>query len=47
MSKVYEKIKKYYEEGLWSKTRVKNMVPKGILTIEEYELIVRESFSLE
>lgn len=42
MSKNYEKIKNYYDKGLWSKTRVKNMVVKGIITADEYQLIVGE-----
>ncbi len=42
MSKNYEKIKNYYDKGLWSKTRVKNMVIKGVITAEEYKLIVGE-----
>ena len=39
MSKMYEKIKEYYNTGLWSKERVRNMVIKGIITEEEsYEI---------
>ena len=40
MSKMYEKIKRYYDTGLWSEERVKNMVIKGIITEEEYVNIV-------
>ena len=40
MSKMYEKIKKYYDTGLWSEERVRNMVIKGIITEEEYKNIV-------
>ena len=32
MSKMYEKIKEYYNTGLWSEERVRNMVIKGIRT---------------
>lgn len=39
MSKKYELIKKYYDEKLWSITRVANMVVKGWITEEEYKLI--------
>ena len=44
MSKNFEKIKGYYESGLWSKARVKNMVAKGIITKEEYKEIVGEEY---
>ena len=36
MSKMYEKIKEYYNTGLWSEERVRNMVIKGIITEEEF-----------
>lgn len=39
MSKKYELIKKYYDDGLWSINRVANMVVKGWITEEEYKLI--------
>ena len=32
----YEKVKKYYDEGLWNAERVKNAVSKGWITGEEY-----------
>ena len=35
MSKMYEKIKEYYNTGLWSEERVRNMVVKGVITEEE------------
>ena len=44
MSKMYEKIKKYYDTGLWSEERVKNMVIKGIITEEEYKNIVDKEY---
>ena len=40
MSKKKKKIKKYYDTGLWSEERVRNMVIKGIITEEEYKDIV-------
>ena len=39
---MFEKIKYYFENGLWSKERVTNMVKKGIITEEEYNEIVGE-----
>lgn len=44
MSKMFEKIKDYYDLGLWNKERVKNMVIKNVITEEEYEEIVGESY---
>ena len=44
MSKMYEKIKKYYDTGLWSEERVRNMVIKGIITEEEYASIVDKEY---
>ena len=44
MSKMYEKIKKYYDTGLWSEVRVRNMVVKGIITEEEYASIVGKEY---
>ena len=44
MSKMYEKIKKYYDTGLWSEERVRNMVIKGYITEEEYASIVGKEY---
>ena len=41
---MFEKIKTYYDSGLWSKERVRNMVLKGIITAEEYKEIVKEDY---
>lgn len=43
-SKDFEKIKGYYDRGLWSKERVYKMVGKGYITPEEYEEIVGEEY---
>lgn len=40
MSKMYEKIKSYYDTGLWSEQRVCNVMLKGIITEDEYKEIV-------
>ena len=42
MSKMYEKIKGYYDTGLWSEERVRNMVVKGVITEEEFYDITGE-----
>lgn len=44
MSKMYEKIKEYYNTGLWSEERVRNMVIKGVITEEEYASIVGKEY---
>lgn len=43
MSKNFEKVKYYYDHGLWDKERVHNAVGKWI-TPEEYEIITGEDF---
>ena len=44
MSKMYEKVKKYYDTCLWSEERVRNMVIKGIITEEEYKDIIGNEY---
>ena len=44
MSKIYDKIKSYYDSGLWSEARVRNMVVKEIITEEEYASIVGKEY---
>ena len=44
MSKMYEKIKEYYNTGLWSEERVRNMVVKGVITEEEYASIIGKEY---
>ena len=44
MSKMYEKVKSYYDTGLWSEERVRNMVVKGVITEEEYASIVDKEY---
>ena len=45
MSKMYEKIKEYYNTGVWSEERVRNMVVKGIITEEEFYEITGEFYN--
>ena len=42
-SKNFEKVKKYYDDGIWSKARVYNAVGKWI-TAAEYEEITGEPY---
>ncbi len=46
-SKNFEKYKKFYDAGLWTKKMVYNVVTKGALTAEEYEEITGEAFPEE
>lgn len=45
MSRMYEKVKTYYNTGLWSEERVRNMVIKGIITEEEFYEITGEFYN--
>ena len=40
---MFEQIKYFYEKGLWSKQRVRNVVDK-VLTAEEYKEITGEDY---
>lgn len=44
MSKNFEKVKEYYEKGLWSTARVRHAVGKWITT-EEYREITGEEYA--
>lgn len=41
----FDLVKKYYDEGLWSKARVHNVVAKGWITPAEYEEITGEPYN--
>lgn len=43
MSENYEKVKHYYDDGLWDISRVRKAVGKWI-TEEEFELITGEKY---
>lgn len=45
MSKKFEKVKRYYDSGLWNKQMVANAVVKEWITAEEYEQIVGEPYA--
>ena len=40
----FERIKKYYDDGLWNIDRVSDAVVKGFITEEEFELITRQPY---
>lgn len=44
MSKAFEKIKEYYDKGLWNKARVYNMAKNNIITKTEYKKITGEEY---
>lgn len=44
MSPKFNKVKNYYDKGLWNKEMVANAVVKGWITAEEYALIVGEPY---
>lgn len=43
-SKNFEKVKSYYDSGLWTKEMVKNAVVKRWITAAEYEEITGEPY---
>lgn len=46
MSKKFALVKRYYDQGLWSKARVRNAVVKEWITAEEYEIITGEVYEV-
>lgn len=42
---MYEKIKKWYGQGLWTATMVANAVVKGVITAEQYQEITGEAYT--
>lgn len=42
---MFEKIKKWYEHGMWTKRMVADAVKKGKITAEQYEIIVGEPYN--
>lgn len=45
MSKNYEKVKKWYDKGIWNKTMCRNVVVKGCITPEEFKEITGIDYS--
>jgi len=41
---MFKKIKKWYEQGLWTKQMVAQAVEKGVITAEQYTEITGESY---
>jgi len=40
----YDKVKDYYDRGLWTKDMVRNAVVKGWITASEYKEITGEDY---
>lgn len=38
-SRMFDKVKKYYDDNRWNEANVRNAVVKGWITREEYRLI--------
>ena len=45
MKTKFEKVKIYYDNGLWDINRVRNAVIKNWITAEEFEEITGESYA--
>lgn len=45
MSSKFQKVKYYYDNGLWDINRVRNAVVKNWITSEEFEEITGESYA--
>lgn len=44
MSKKFAKVKRYYDEGLWSMRQVHDAVVKRWITVEEYKIITGDPY---
>lgn len=44
MSSKFDKVKNYFDKGLWNIERVRNAVVKGWITPEEYYIITGEPY---
>ena len=42
---MFEKVKKYYDRGFYTKEQVGGFVKKGKLTAEQYEAITGEKYA--
>lgn len=44
MSGKFEKVKCYFDRGLWNVSRVRNAVVKGWITAEEFQIITGQPY---
>ena len=47
MSVYAQKVKRYYELGLWNEFRLKNAVKREAITAEEFKAITGNDYSAE
>lgn len=45
MSPKFEKVKRYFDQGLWNLQMVRNAVVKRWITVEEFKLITGEDYA--
>jgi len=43
---MYERIKKFYDMGIYTKQQVHQFAEKGVITAEQYELITGEPYDV-
>ena len=43
-SKQFDKVKRYYDDGMWTISRVRNAVVKGWITEEDFVEITGENY---
>jgi len=41
---MFEKIKRFYDLKLYTKKQIKQFYDKGVITLDQYELIIREKY---
>lgn len=41
---MYEKIERWYKQGLWTAAMVQAAADKGVITAEQYEEIIGEKY---
>ena len=44
---MYEKVKRYYELGVWDEDKVRNAVAKNAITPEQFKDITGKDYSAE
>ena len=43
---MFEKIKRYYEQGLWNESRVREAVNKRVITPEQFREITSKEYQV-
>ncbi len=42
---MFDKIKRYYETGVWNEQRLRNAVEKGVITPEQFKAITGDDYT--